>query len=272
MPTSPPSVTDSETIPLYLRLGLRGTRDAEGWVRVEPHPAICSHGVIRSSVLVLMVDMMAGFIAEADAAGDWHFTTDLSLRMQPVPTAGPLVARGKPLRVGRRTSSAEVSIADAAGVEVAYGQAGFSRAPRRHGDPPQPHVNAQPLQHIPPLIETPVLEAGGFRVVDPAAGRVEVELDARLLNPAGVMQGAMVTLVAEAAGEALARHAWNAPAVVTDMDVRYLAMGREGPIHSEAAWIGPAEDGRVRAALYDAGNRDRLVATVLLRVERLRAA
>jgi hypothetical protein len=54
--------------------------------------------------------------------------------------------------------------------------------------------------------------------------------------------------------------------VVTDIDVRYLAMGRVGPVHSRAAFVGPPELGSVRVELRDRGNGDRLMSAILARV------
>ncbi len=58
----------------------------------------------------------------------------------------------------------------------------------------------------------------------------------------------------------------GSPHVVTEIDVRYLAMARVGPIVAEAAWIGEPGAGMLRAELRDHGNDARRTAVALLRV------
>jgi len=109
-------------------------------------------------------------------------------------------------------------------------------------------------------------EAAGARTIDASIGHVEVDLDDALKNPAGAMQGAMVGLVGELSAEALAEHHTGRPHVVTDIDVRYLSMGRIGPVHARAEFVGPAAHGTVRVELRDRGNDDRVTAAILARV------
>lgn len=223
--------------------------------------------MLRSSVLVLAVDMMGGFIAEAGAGTDWIFTTDLSLRVPALPPPGSLLAAGRLLRAGRGLVHCDVALREAAGADFAYGQVGFMRVPRRHGDPDHPHLHEPVGLEELPRIERPLAEEIGVRVVDAARGHVEIEMRDALRNHAGALQGALAALLGEVAAEALADAAGGPPQVVTDLDVRYLAMGRQGPIWTQATWIGGAGNGTVRAEVRDRGNGDRLVTTVLARVE-----
>jgi acyl-coenzyme A thioesterase PaaI-like protein len=107
-------------------------------------------------------------------------------------------------------------------------------------------------------------EAAGIEVLDPAVGAVSLGLRPELLNPAGALQGAMVSLVAEAAAEDAASHHAGASRVVVDLDVRFLGQARIGPVVSRVA---PAAAGRAdawRVTLVDQG-RDRIVTDVLAR-------
>lgn len=253
---------------LFRRLGIRAKRDPAGPLHVEPFPETCSRGVIRSSVLVLAVDMMGGFIAEAGAGSDWVFTTDLSLRTPALPPPARLAASGRLLRAGRGLVHCDVELRDAAsGEEFAYGQTGFMRVPRRHGDPEHPHLHEPVGLDQLPRIARPLAEEVGVRVTDAARGQVEVEMRDALRNHAGALQGALAALLGELAAEALADSAGGPPRVVTDLDVRYLAMGREGPIWTRAAWIGAPGSDTIRVELRDRGSSDRLVTAVLARVE-----
>lgn len=251
---------------LFGRMGIRARRDPHGPMYVEPFAQTCHRGVVRSSVLVLAVDMMGGFVAEAGTGTDWIFTTDLSLRTSALPPPARLEAAGRLLRAGRGLVHCEVELRDAAtGSEFAYGQTGFMRAPRRHGDPEHPQLYAPVWIEEGPRIGRPLAEEVGVRVVDPERGHVEVQMRDALRNHAGALQGALAAFVGEVSAEAFSDAALGEPRVVTDMDVRYLAMARVGPIWTRASWVGRARD-TVRVELRDRGNSDRLTTAVLAKL------
>ena len=57
----------------------------------------------------------------------------------------------------------------------------------------------------------------------------------------------------------------GAPQIVTDLDLRYLAMGRVGPMEAEARWIGEPGGGSISVTLRDRGNEDRVTTAALAR-------
>ena len=144
---------------------------------------------------------------------------------------------------------------DDAGATIGHGVLGFSRVERKPTDPPKVHVDAAQISEhwdaITP-IDAPLAEAAGIRVVDAAAGTVEVDADPMLNNMAGVMQGAMVALVAEVAAEEAASVRLGAPALVTELDIRYLQQVRSGHVRTESEWLGDRPDSPIRVALLDA--------------------
>ena len=165
--------------------------------------------------------------------------------------------------------STEVRLLDDAGSTVAFGYAGFNRQTRRPGDNPKPDIDAasRRLRSIVPL-DQPLADAAGVRVLDAATGATHTELVETLRNPAGALQGAMVSIVGEVAAEALLEHHGFTAHVITDIDIRYLAMGRVGPIGSRAWFIGDAGDESpppIAVELYDRGQDDRLITTMPLR-------
>ena len=117
------------------------------------------------------------------------------------------------------------------------------------------------------LDEYQYAEEVGFEVLDPAQGAIAVKMRDALRNPVGAMQGAIVSLVAELAAETLAEHTRAVPQIVTGLDIRYLAMGRHGPITSRAGWVGYEGSGTIEIELRDRGNEDRIVTQVLAQVE-----
>lgn len=257
---------------LTARLGIRRDPDAgEDPFRfvLDVSPHVLVHGQIRRSVLALLVDMAAGWACEANVGEDWVFTSDLSVRaplLATVPTR--VFTSGTMLRSGRTSAAADVFLRDEHGAEVGYGIGGFVRQGRRPGDNPKPSTDGFDLRAaaVAP-IDGPLHDVAGVAVTDAAHGVVEVALTDALRNPAGVMQGAMVAMVAEAAAEALLEHQSGVPHVVTDLDVRYLRKAAVGPVRSRAWTIGtPGTDGAaVRVCLHDTGAGDALTSVHLLR-------
>lgn len=258
----------AETIPA--RIGIDGTW-SDGvleQMRLVPYPEIIHHGVVRISVLALVADMMGGWVADQHSQHDWVFTTDLSVRAPLLRVPPMILATGRAQRVGKGTIATEVHMHDEDGALVAYSHTGFVRIGRRYGDDPKPDFESAAERwstHRPERITDALDVAAGIQVVDAARGIVEVELRDELRNPAGAMQGAMVALVGEVAAETMAAHHLGTPQVVTDLDVRYLAMGRVGPVHAQAWFVGEPEHGTIHVELRDRGNGDRLMTALLAR-------
>jgi acyl-coenzyme A thioesterase PaaI-like protein len=258
----------SQTLPA--RIGIEGEwRDGVlEQMRLVPYPEIIHNGVVRISVLALVADMMGGWVADQHSHHDWVFTTDLSVRAPALRVPGAIIATGRAQRVGKGTIATEVHMHDDAGAFVAYSHTGFVRIGRRYGDDPKPDFESSAERwaaNRPPRISDALDVAAGIEVVDAANGAVQVDLRDELRNPAGAMQGAMVALVGELAAETIATHHLGAPQVVTDLDVRYLAMGRIGPVYSRAWFVGEPEHGTIHVELRDRGNDDRLMTALLAR-------
>lgn len=252
--------------PFFLRYGLSRAVDPGAPLVIETDVFLCRSGALRPSVLAAAVDVVGVGLAREIAGADALFTADLSLRAPVRPAPKRVVARGEVLRAGRSAIASEV-VLDADGAPFACGQASFRRLARGAGGTapgtPQP---VQPDALSPEPLERPLAAEAGVAVVDAARGRVELPLREALLSPQGVMQGGLVALVVEEAALALAEHADAGPHVVTELDVRYLAAGRQGPIVSSAHWVADPESAMLRVALRDAGHGDRVTAAALARV------
>jgi acyl-coenzyme A thioesterase PaaI-like protein len=101
-------------------------------------------------------------------------------------------------------------------------------------------------------------------VLDPQRGIVEVPLTWELRNPAGTLQGGMVALVAEVAAEELMSACFGIDAVVTDLDLRYLAQTGAGPVKSRCTMLGDGPDAPIQIELFDTSD-DRLTTLVYAR-------
>lgn len=245
-------MTDTPSSPLSLpaQMGAQMRRAGDEmrcWVDV--HDELCSHGQVRGAVLVMMVDVGAGWAAAAEAGPDWTFTVDIGIRRHPTRTDR---FEGVPrvLRAGR-TISVDLPIADADGNRSASGVSTFVRLPAQNGEPAPPYPDG---------IETHWPRAGApldqLLDADVTADGLAVGLRPELLNPAGILQGGVAALLAELAAQRTLEAATGVHLVVTSFDVRYVTMGRVGPIEAVAEPVG-AHAAIVR--LFDRGAGDALV-------------
>ena len=234
------------------RLGVTARLDGDDLVLgLEPVPQVLHHGVVRASVLAFVIDAVAGVSVDRDPDA-WSLTTDLSIRMLPVPAPVGLEARSQVVREGRRSVTCTSDIVDDAGNLLATGAVGFARLPRRPDDPPKPHVtpaDAAVIFQGRGRLDRDLRDEAAIEVVDAAAGVVEVEVTAGLRNSAGTLQGAMVALVAEAATEDLVQTRFGTPAVVTDLDLRYLAQAPGDRIRTRSRLLGDTPESPVRIEL-----------------------
>jgi acyl-coenzyme A thioesterase PaaI-like protein len=241
-------------------------RDGEFWLTLQPRTEVLHHGVVRASVLSFMIDAVAGIVLDTDPTA-WTLTTDMSVRMRPALAPRTIHTRSTILRQGRRSATAMVDLVTDDSTPVATGAIGFAKVPRREGDPPKPAVTLERITAIfdgsNPLTR-PLRDEAGIEVLDAAQGVVEVQVIPELRNPAGTLQGAMVALVAEAAGEELVSARFGVAALVTELDLRYLAQTGAGPVRTEATLLGSAPDAPMQVKLFDLST-DRLTTLVYAR-------
>jgi acyl-coenzyme A thioesterase PaaI-like protein len=246
--------TDLTAVPA--RLGATALLDERGLVvELEPRPEELHHGVLRLSVLTFLVDVSAGVALDTDPSA-WTFTTDLSLRMRPVPAPSRVSASTTILRQGRRSAHGLVTVVDGHGGDVAAGAIGFAHVPRKAHDPPKPAVAPQDLVERfgrGPRLTSPLREEAGIVALDPANGVIELAVRPEVCNPAGTLQGAMVALAVEAATEDLVATRFERAAVVTELDIRYLAQANVGPVRSRCRVLDDGPDAGIEVQLVDTG-------------------
>jgi acyl-coenzyme A thioesterase PaaI-like protein len=248
----------SNTVPA--RLGVSGRfEDGQLILDVTPIDPVLTRGVVRVSVLAYAADAVAGICLDDDPT-HWTLTTDLSVRMLPVAAPMRISATNTIVRRGGRSATCRVTMTDDHGSSIASAAVGFARVPRRDTDPPKPAITPE---QVPALfgratpLDRPLREAAAVEVVDAGAGVVEVLVTPELRNPAGTIQGAMVALVVEAAAEELVAARFGRPAIVTDLEVRYLAQAQHGPVRSRCELLGDQPDSPVLVELFDT-SADRL--------------
>jgi uncharacterized protein (TIGR00369 family) len=252
-------------------------------IRVTPHITAADGGV-RAGVLATLVDIVGGAVAARALRPDWMATADLSLQLvRPAP--GPWVeARGTVVRKGRTTLVIEalvVNVADDGSdvgvdggtggpVPVAWATMTFAILPSRNAGAPLPAASDLPVRWAfdGGGLEVSVLDALALSVVDAAGGRVSMPVGEYLVNSFGAVQGGVIALLGDVAGsEALgaAQGPGGQPALVTDLQVAYLALGRVGPMVSRARVLDDGSDGSRGSAvieLFDQGADGRLTTVI----------
>jgi acyl-coenzyme A thioesterase PaaI-like protein len=236
------------------RLGaLARVQDGELVLDLEPFAELLHHGVVRASVLSYLVDCVAGIPLDSDPTA-WTLTTDMTVRARPIPAPPKVIASFRPLREGKRSATGAVDLRTEQGEAVGTGAIGFTRVPRREGDPVKPDFTvADVVTHFgtAPNVDRPLRDAAGIEVLDAAAGAAQVELSDLLRNPAGTMQGAMVALLAEVAAEELSAARAGGPTFVTDLDLRYLTRTGAGPMRTRTEVVGDGPDAALVVELVD---------------------
>ncbi len=235
-------------------------------LQLEPRPEVLVHGAVRASVLAFLIDAVAGIVVDDDMDA-WALTSDMSVRMRPRLAPARVDASERVLRRGRRSMTSTVELTSDEGEPVAAGAIGFAKIPRRDTDPPKPQVTPERSLAIfrgAAGLGRPLREEAGIEVLDPSHGEVQMEVTSKVRNPAGTLQGAMVALLAEAAAEELVSAELGSPAVVVDLDLRYLAQAREGLVRTRARLLGPGPDAPVEVELVDT-TLDRLTTLVYAR-------
>jgi acyl-coenzyme A thioesterase PaaI-like protein len=227
-------------------------------LELRPQEETLHCGIVRASVLSFVIDVVAGIPLDQDA-DVWALTSDMSVRMRPIPAPKRIDATSEVLRQGRRSATCLVELSTDEGEPIATGAIGFVKIPRKAIDPPKPNVplgQAPLIFRDPTTLARPLREEAGIQVIDPEKGIVEVEVTADLRNPAGTLQGAMVALLAEAAAEDLMATHFGSPFVVTDLDLRYLRKAQVGPVRTRSRLLGTGPGAPVQIELIDTSTNE----------------
>jgi acyl-coenzyme A thioesterase PaaI-like protein len=256
---------DMGTVPS--RLGVSSDYvDGEFCMKLRPRAEVLRHGVVRASVLSFMIDAVAGIVLDDDPE-EWTLTSDMTVRMRPLLAPENIQTRSTILRRGRRSATAVVDLVTDDGDPVATGAIGFVKVPRRATDPPKPAVSIERITTMfdgSSVLTRPLPDEAGIIVLDPMQGLIEVQVTPELRNPAGTLQGAMVALVAEVAAEELMSARFDIDAVVTDLDLRYLAQTGDGPMRTRSRLLGRSADAPIQVELFDISS-ERLTTLVFAR-------
>jgi len=238
-------------------------------------PEVCSDGgEMRVGVLATLVDMVGGALSIRAVYPDWIATADLSFHSTGRARAGTVAAAGSVIRAGRTTVVVEVDVfQEPEGCPEPTKPIGsvimtFSRLPRRE-DTREVEMDGDPRGTVElglpgSGLTRPYVDELGVRTVDAAAGVVELDMTEYVRNSAAVLQGGMVAILADVAGQHAARAATNRAVTTSDLSVHYLSQGRVGPFRTRAKVLRTTNDSALtRVEVIDAGAEDSLIAVVL---------
>ncbi|UCC59886.1 MAG: PaaI family thioesterase [Dehalococcoidia bacterium] len=252
-----------------LQISLEFPRKRRGRVSAPVVPAICTeHGGVHVGIVATLVDVLGGGLVVRSIYPDWLATSNLSVYTRRPVTSGFVTARGSVLRTGRTTVVVEVDIfhetSDSAMLAESMGSATmtFSRLPRRKTTMEIP--NESPGKIVFGTegsgLSRSFLDEIGLQVVDSVAGVLELEMSAYVRNSFHALQGGVVALLTDVAGQQAASVAAGKPMTTRDLTINYLAQGKIGPIRTKASVIRTTTDTALtRVEVIDTGANNRLL-------------
>lgn len=256
-----------------LETEIRLEADGIATVRMPVTPHLRGdRGGVRLGVIAALVDIAGASNLAELIYPDRMATISLSLQSRRAARRGPLFARSSLLRRGSRQLIVSVEVREGGGAEdfdrgqaLAQALLGFSRLQRRpeHPDlpPPAQRPSLRRMAHPAARLDRSLLERAALRVVDAAAGVVEIENHAWVRNSFGTLNGGMAAILVEVAGEQAARAELGPEAVAQDLELYYVGQSGAGPIRSRATRLRVGADDCVsRVELFDTGAGDKLLA------------
>ena len=238
-------------------------------------PNVCSDsGSIHVGVLATMIDVLGGFLAMEIFLPDWMATANLSIHTAGCVSSGVVSATGRIIRSGRSTAtvSAEVfsSRAKAArptdlagsamitysrleGVRAGSGL-GFDKG--RHVDFQLPDGNARLERHV--------IDKTGLQFTEEKSGTTVLDMTEYVRNSFGSLQGGMIAMMADVAGQSAARAATGIRLTTADLVLHYLSPGRIGPFTADAQVLRSNNVSALsRVEVKDAGDDQRVIAVAM---------
>lgn len=255
------------------------TGPASATSRLRVTPAHCDRGRLDPGPVLVLTDVLGGFLVGRLIAPDWMATAQLALHLVDPPSGGEVRIDATVVRSGRSTVvvSVDLTASDGAADAGSTGagsdgcrRAGaaeltFVRLPRRDSNPELPPDGPPDGPSGGRRISLAVPGSGlrrafrhavGLSGVDGVRPGSEVRLGVTpyVRNSFGAVNGGVVASLAVAAAEGAASEAAGAPVRAADVVVTYLAQARVGPVRATASVLradGPVT--LVRVEVVDEG-------------------
>jgi uncharacterized protein (TIGR00369 family) len=238
-------------------------------VRAPVVPQICTErGGVHVGVVATLVDVLGATLAIRAIYPDWIATAGLSIYMASPAMSGTIVASGTVIRAGQSINVIDVGISEESSgtthTSTSIGSAimTFSRLPRRKDTI---EVEADSVNGLTFAVEGSglsrrYLDEVGLQILDDRAGTVEIKMTDYVRNSFGAIQGGIIALLGDIAGQCAARAATGQPLITKDLTIHYLSQGKVGPFRTRARLLRRTSDtASTRVEVVDAGANDRLL-------------
>jgi acyl-coenzyme A thioesterase PaaI-like protein len=222
--------------------GLRGT------AVVAPEMHVPGTGHLRTSILAIWADVLAGHLAVDTISPRVPVTLELDVHLyRPAPGGGTITGSGRIVKAGRSVFVASVDFETGEGDPIGFAAATFVPAPDARLTIQMPKNWDQEAAATRPRLTVPFAERAGCERRAP--GVAALSHSDEKLNASNTLNGGLIALIVEEALLSLAPGA-----TVASLDMRYLQPVRIGPA------VGRAEvrEGLGRVEVRDEGNDDRL--------------
>jgi uncharacterized protein (TIGR00369 family) len=215
-------------------------------------PEICTdRGGVHVGVVATLVDVLGASLAIRAIYPDWIATANLSIYTTRPAISGTVVASGTVIRAGQSINVIDVDISEelssSTHPSTSIGSAimTFSRLPRRKDTI---EVEADSVSGV-----TFTLEGSGL------SRRYLDEVGLQILDDRAI-QGGIVALLADVAGQCAARAATGQRLITKDLTIHYLSQGKVGPFRTRARVLRKTSDTVLsRVEVVDRGANDRLL-------------
>jgi len=231
-------------------------------------------GAVRVGAIATLMDIAGASVALDSVLPDRTATVELAYQAITSARRGPVFAIARALRAGSKQVVVDVEVLDGRGKDdpahaepTGLGTMTFARLPQRADHAPihtadlqRPAAGRSPMGLPDSGLTRPLLESAGVRELDAAAGVLELDNHDWVRNSFGTINGGMVAILLERAGELAACHASGVQMRVADLGVHYLGQIATGPARTRCRVLRAGPDHAVcRVELRDASAGDALV-------------
>jgi len=258
-----------------LRVSLEFQGEGRAVIRAPIVPEIRTEdGSLQVGAVATLIDVLGGALTVRAMYPDWIATASLSVHLTGNPTSDVVAAAGSVIRAGRTSAIIDADIREEAASpaestrSIGAAMMTFSRLPRRE-DTPALELDTDAPGTFDFATEGAGLnrsyrDAAGVRVLDAGTGVAELEMKDYVRNSMGVLQGGMIAILADVAGEVAARAAADKPLTTSDLAIHYLSQGKRGPFRTRTRVLRTTDDTALtRVEVIDRGIEDRLIAVAM---------
>jgi acyl-coenzyme A thioesterase PaaI-like protein len=241
-------------------------------IRAPVVSGLCNdQGVVQVGFIATLFDLVGGELAARTAYPDWIATADMVMYSKQRVRTGELMAVATVLRAGRGSVVIEADILSKprrseAATSIGSAIAAFTRLRSREDTVQTSKDNASHQVFTLEGSGSPqdILGKAGLRVLDEAAGVVEIAMSDYVRNAFHGIHGGMYGLLADVAGQSAARVVARRHLITSDLSIHYLSMGKVGPFYTRTRVERATGDSVVtRVEILDKGKDDLLMAVAI---------